>query len=86
MNMTSGDSGIIVVSVGARREAVMANKVSGEYFKNCVIDVEDMTITEFDRDGTRTYSLLDALKRWSGLPEVNLSIERIVDIPPENEG
>lgn len=64
----------------------MANKVSGEYFKNCVIDVEDMTITEFDRDGTRTYSLLDALKRWSGLPEVNLSIEWIVDIPPENEG
>lgn len=64
----------------------MANKVSGEYFKNCEIDVEDMTITEFKRDGTRTYSLLDVLKRWSGLPEVNLSIERVVEIPPEDEG
>lgn len=61
----------------------MANKVSGEYFKNCEIDVKDMTITEFKRDGTRTYRLLDVLKRWSGLPEVNLSIERVVEIPPQ---
>lgn len=64
----------------------MANKVTGEYFENALIDTNDMTVTEFDRNGTKTYSLLDALKRWSGVPGVNISIERTIELPPESEG
>lgn len=64
----------------------MANKVTGEYFKNALIDTQDMTITEFDKDAARTYDLLDVLRRWDGVPDVNISIERSIGLPPTYKG
>lgn len=45
----------------------MSMVVKSESFENAIIDTSDMTITEYDTDSVRTYSLLELLKRWDGV-------------------
>ena len=40
----------------------MSMVVKSESFENAIIDTSDMTITEYDTDSVRTYSLLRAVK------------------------
>ncbi|MCM1224338.1 MAG: YonK family protein [Lachnospiraceae bacterium] len=61
----------------------MATAVKSESFTNAVINAEDMTITEFSPDSMRTYSLIEFLRRWDGVPDVVLSISRSVPLPPD---
>ena len=63
----------------------MSMVVKSERFENAIIDTSDMTITEYDTDSVRTYSLLELLKRWDGVVGVTLTIRRSIQLPP-NDG
>lgn len=63
----------------------MSMVVKSESFENAIIDTSDMTITEYDTDSVRTYSLLELLKRWDGVFGVTLTIRRSIQLPP-NDG
>lgn len=63
----------------------MSMVVKSESFENAIIDTSDMTITEYDTDSVRTYSLLELLKRCDGVVGVNLTIRRSIQLPP-NDG
>lgn len=63
----------------------MSMVVKSESFENAIIDTSDMTITEYDTDSVRTYSLLELLKRWDGVVVVTLTIRRSIQLPP-NDG
>lgn len=61
----------------------MASVVKSENFENATIDINDMTITEYGRDDTKSYSLLELLKRWDGIPNITLSVRKIETLPPD---
>lgn len=63
----------------------MSMVVKSESFENAIIDTSDMTITEYDTDSVRTYSLLELLKRCDGVVGVTLTIRRSIQLPP-NDG
>ncbi len=63
----------------------MSMVVKSESFENAIIDTSDMTITEYDTDSVRTYSLLELLKRRDGVVGVTLTIRRSIQLPP-NDG
>lgn len=62
----------------------MSTAVKSESFRNAVIDTSDMTITEYDEDSVRTYSLTELLKRWDGVVGVTLTIRRSIHLPPDD--
>lgn len=62
----------------------MSMVVKSESFENAIIDTSDMTITEYDTDSVRTYSLLELLKRWDGVDGVTLTIRRSIQLPPDD--
>lgn len=62
----------------------MSMVVKSESFENAIIDTSDMTITEYDTDSVRTYSLLGLLKRWDGVVGVTLTIRRSIQLPPDD--
>lgn len=62
----------------------MSMVVKSESFENAIIDTSDMTITEYDTDSVRTYSLLELLKRWDGVVCVTLTIRRSIQLPPDD--
>ena len=61
----------------------MASVVKSENFENATIDINDMTITEYGRDDTKSYSLFELLKRWDGIPNITLSVRKIETLPPD---
>ena len=61
----------------------MSMVVKSESFENAIIDTSDMTITEYDTDSVRTYSLLELLKRLDGVVGVTLTIRRSIQLPPD---
>lgn len=50
-------------------------------FKKAVIDMEDRTITEYDKDGTRVYSLDTILRAWDGVEGIAFSIQQSGELP-----
>lgn len=62
----------------------MSMVVKSESFENAIIDTSDMTITEYDTDSVRTYSLLELLKRCDGVVGVTLTIRRSIQLPPDD--
>lgn len=62
----------------------MSMVVKSESFENAIIDTSDMTITEYDTDSVRIYSLLELLKRWDGVVGVTLTIRRSIQLPPDD--
>lgn len=63
----------------------MAVTSTKEIFRNAVINASDWSITEYGRDFSTTYSLLDILKEWDGIEGVNLTIECRTDIVSREE-
>ncbi len=61
----------------------MADFERRERFENAVIDMKDLTITEFTDNETRCYDLMSLLKRWDGVVGITLTIERKVPLPPD---
>ena len=52
----------------------MAVVMKSESYSNAVIDANDMTITEYVDDAICIYDIEELLKRWSGIPNITLSI------------
>ena len=61
----------------------MADFERRERFENAVIDMKDLTITEFTDSETRCYDLMSLLKRWDGVIGIVLTIERKIPLPPD---
>lgn len=61
----------------------MADFERRERFDNAVIDLSDMTITEYMDCDTKCYDLMNLLKRWDGVIGINLTIERCVPLPQD---
>lgn len=60
----------------------MAFQEMREQYTNATIDCSDGTLTEFHKDNVNTFNIGEILKRWDGVPNVTLTIERQVDLPP----
>lgn len=61
----------------------MAKESKSVSFKNATINKEDMTITEFTKDDSKTYSLENVIEDWDGIDGVSLTIKRDDDIPAD---
>lgn len=61
----------------------MAKASKSVSFKNATINKEDMTITEFTKDDSKTYSLENVIADWDGIDGVSLTIKRDDDIPAD---
>lgn len=61
----------------------MAEVAKSECYENAIIDLKDMTITEYGRDFSHCYSLHELLKRWDGVVGITLSISRCVPLVPD---
>ncbi len=59
----------------------MAFQELREQFTNATIDCSDGTLTEFQKDKVSTYSIEEILKRWNGISNITLIIERRIDLP-----
>ena len=56
-----------------------------EKYAKATIDLSDGTLTEFYPDGTKTFNIDDILKRWDGVPNITLTIERRTELSPVEE-
>ncbi len=56
-----------------------------EKYTQATIDLSDGTLTEFYPDGTKTFNIDDILKRWDGVPNITLTIERRTELSPAEE-
>ena len=61
----------------------MAKASKSVSFKNATINKEDMTITEFTKDDSKTYSLERVIADWDGIDGVSLTIKQDNDIPAD---
>jgi hypothetical protein len=61
----------------------MAAQERREVFSHAMIDCSDLTLTEYDRDGSRTYSIKEILKRWEGVPNVEIEIRQSAYLPAD---
>lgn len=59
----------------------MAVQERREVFSHAMIDCSDMTLTEYDRNGSQTYNIKEILKRWEGVPNVEIEIRQSVPLP-----
>lgn len=64
----------------------MAVQEKVEQFSHAVIDTSDMTLTEFKSGNTNIYSIKEILERWNGVVDIDLTIKRRVELPPNGEG
>lgn len=53
----------------------MADFERRERFDNAIIDLSDMTITEYTDCDTKCYDLMNLLKRWDGVVGINLTVK-----------
>lgn len=61
----------------------MAKQTLNYTFKNCVISLEDNTITEYGKEDIKTYVLSDVLKKFEGEEKtVDISIKESSDLEP----
>lgn len=66
----------------------MAKRKFSVNFKNAVIDIGNMTITEVNKDDIKVYSLRDTLAQFSDVDGVTLSIstdEELSEVDDDSE-
>lgn len=63
----------------------MAFQEKREQYTNAMIDCSDGILTEFHRDSVSSFSIAEILKRWDGVPDITLTIERRTNLPPSEE-
>lgn len=61
----------------------MADTTKIECFENAIIDINDMTITEYKDDCINSYSISEILKRWNGVVGIKVLIEHVVPLVPD---
>jgi hypothetical protein len=45
-------------------------------FKNATIDIKDMTITEYEKDSSTTYNIINILDEWNGIDGISLTLKQ----------
>lgn len=63
----------------------MAKLSKSQAFKSAVISKEDMTITEFLKDETKTYDLMKLIEAWDGVEGISLTIKQDSELPSEDD-
>lgn len=61
----------------------MAVQESREIYSHATIDCSDMTLTEYRPDDTRTYNIMEILKRWDGIPDIEIEIRQRKSLPAD---
>lgn len=61
----------------------MAVQESREIYSHATIDCSDMTLTEYCPDDTRTYNIMEILKRWDGIPDIEIEIRQRKSLPAD---
>ena len=61
----------------------MAGQESREIYSHATIDCSDMTLTEYRPDDTRTYNIMEILKRWDGVPDIEIEIRQRKSLPAD---
>ena len=51
-------------------------KIKSVSFRNAVVDVENMKITEYTKDDQYEFNLLDVLKDWDQVEGISLTIRK----------
>ena len=64
----------------------MAKQSKSVNFKNCVIDSENLIITEFGKDDCHSFNLRKILSDWHGIEGVSFSLRWDDDIEPDRDG
>lgn len=54
-----------------------------ERYSYAMIDCSDMTLTEYEGDSARTYRIEDILKRWDGVPNIEIEIRQKSLLPAD---
>jgi len=54
----------------------MAKSTKAVSFQKAQINLEDMTLTEYLKDETNTFHIMDILKEWDGIDNINWSIKQ----------
>jgi hypothetical protein len=52
-------------------------------FTNAVLNLDEMTITEFTKDEVKVYDLQKILQQWDGVDGISLTIAKTADITPD---
>lgn len=52
-------------------------------FENAQICLQDGTITEYIKDGTNVYQIMDILKEWDGIDGINLILKQSNSVLPQ---
>lgn len=62
---------------------LMAKTTRATAFSKAVINTDDMTITEYNKDDTKVYSIEKLLSEWNGVKGISLTIKQDSEIPSE---
>ena len=63
----------------------MAKLSKSTTFKNATIYLNDMTITEYNKDDCKTYNLRQLLEDWDKVEGISLTIKQDDEIPATND-
>ena len=61
----------------------MAVQERREVYFHATIDCSDMTLTEYRGDDTKTYGIVEILKRWNGVPDIEIEIRQRSTLPAD---
>lgn len=61
----------------------MAVQERHEVYSHATIDCSDMTLTEYQKDDTKTYGIVEILKRWDGVPDIEIEIRQRSTLPAD---
>lgn len=65
---------------------IMAKRKLSVSFSKAVIDMENMTITEINKDDMQTFSLKEILSQFSGIEGVSLSVSADESLSGDEDG
>jgi hypothetical protein len=54
--------------------------------KNAEINLEDMTITEYNKDSTETFDLMEILKEWDKVSGISFTVKKEDEIKSNSDG
>lgn len=64
----------------------MAKSSMRDCYKNAVIDIDEMTLMEIDKEEERVYDLRKILEKWNKVEGITITISKDSEIPPDESG
>lgn len=60
----------------------MAKLTKSVSFAKAKINLEDMTITEINKDDSKVFDLMEILNEWDGINNISITIKKDDDVKP----